>query len=218
MKNPLPHSFSPPFCLPKNVRGWPKKGTGRKMSADFFNSVPAGASDRLGEFKVCPLPLGGGTQWLEFCTPKKVDLSMRARGSPVVLILGKCSIFGCQYLGKEERAGEVVGHRSPWRWLNPCLERGFFPMPDLTLLDLRGLSEEELRRRLREEALKLLGPGGHERPTPGDLCPVLRRHFLSVKRAFLEKLLSEAREARRKDRSKTLRSRRPCGTPGASSE
>jgi len=91
-------------------------------------------------------------------------------------------------------------------------------MPDLTLSDLRGLSQKELRRRLREEALKLLGPGGHERPPSGDLCPVSEKDFLSVKRSFLEKLLSEAKESRRKDRPRTLRNKRPCRNSGASSE
>jgi hypothetical protein len=94
----------------------------------------------------------------------------------------------------------------------------YVPMPDLTLSDLRGLPKKELRRRLREEALKLLGSGEHERLHSGDLCPVLEKDFLSVKRSFLEKWLSEAKETRRKDAPRDLRNKRPVCNPRASSK
>lgn len=94
----------------------------------------------------------------------------------------------------------------------------FVPMPDLTLSDLRGLSPKELSRRLREEALKLLGPGEHERLHSGDLCPVLEKDFLSVKRSFLEKWLSEAKETRRKDPPRDLWNKCLVRNPRASSE
>jgi hypothetical protein len=94
----------------------------------------------------------------------------------------------------------------------------FVPMPDLTLSDLRGLSEKELRRRLREEALKLLGPGEHEGPHSGDLCPVLEKDFLSVKWPFFEKWLSEAKETRRKDPPRDLWNKYLLRNPRASSE
>jgi len=91
-------------------------------------------------------------------------------------------------------------------------------MSDLTLSDWRGLPQKELRRRLREEALKLLGPGGHGGPSSEELCPVLEKDFLSVKRSFLEKWLSEAKEIRRKDPPRDLRQKRLGRNTRVSSE
>jgi hypothetical protein len=91
-------------------------------------------------------------------------------------------------------------------------------MPDLTLSDFRGLSKKELRRRLREETVNLFGPEGPEKPPSDDLCPVSEKDFLSVKRSYLEKFLSGAKEAPRKDLPSTLQNKRACRKPGASSE
>lgn len=91
-------------------------------------------------------------------------------------------------------------------------------MPDLTLSDFRGLSQKELRRRLREETVNLFGPEGHQRPPSDDLCPLSEKDFLSVKRSFLEKFLSGARQVPRKDLPSTLQNKSACRKPGASSE
>jgi hypothetical protein len=97
-------------------------------------------------------------------------------------------------------------------------QAGALPMPDLTLSDLRGLSEKELRRRLREEAYRLFGPGGLRGPPSDDLCPVSKKDFLCVKRSFLEKFFSEARESPRQDLPKARPKKRVCRKPRGSSE
>lgn len=72
-------------------------------------------------------------------------------------------------------------------------------MPDLTLSDLRALSQKELKRRLKEEACKLFGPEGHRALPCDDLCPLPEKDLLSVRRSFFQKFLSGAKEAPRED-------------------